>query len=61
MKESVLFLAPIFMVFVLTHMVLLGYGILSHTSEIGPMGERSGAASARIWAQSDLSACSPSS
>ena len=27
-KESVLFLAPIFMVFVLTHIVLLGYGIL---------------------------------
>ncbi len=36
-KESVLFLAPIFMIFILTHMVLLGYGILSHTSNIGPI------------------------
>ncbi len=36
-KESVLFLAPIFMVFVATHMVLLGYGILSHTSQLGPV------------------------
>ena len=36
-KESVLFMAPIFAVFVLTHMALLGYGILSHTSQIGPM------------------------
>lgn len=36
-KESVLFLAPIFMIFVATHMVLLGYGILSHTSQLGPV------------------------
>jgi amino acid transporter len=36
-KESVLFLAPIFMVFVATHMVLLGYGILSHTAQLGPV------------------------
>ncbi len=36
-KESVLFLAPIFMVFVLTHIVLLGYGILSHTADIKPI------------------------
>ncbi len=36
-KESVLFLAPIFMIFVLTHMVLLGYGILSHTSNLQPV------------------------
>ena len=36
-KESVLFMAPIFAVFVFTHMALLGYGILSHTSQIGPM------------------------
>ncbi len=36
-KESVLFLAPIFMIFVLTHMVLLGYGILSHTSNLLPV------------------------
>ncbi len=36
-KESVLFMAPIFIVFILTHMVLLGYGILSHTSDIKPI------------------------
>jgi amino acid transporter len=36
-KESVLFLAPIFMIFVVTHMVLLGYGILSHASQLGPV------------------------
>ena len=36
-KESVLIMAPIFMVFVLTHMVLLGYGIFSHTSHIKPI------------------------
>jgi amino acid transporter len=36
-KESVIFLAPIFMVFVATHMVLLGYGVLSHTSELAPV------------------------
>ncbi|MGD0660834.1 MAG: APC family permease [Syntrophorhabdales bacterium] len=36
-KESVLFLAPIFMVFVLTHIVLLAYGIVSHTSNLRPV------------------------
>jgi len=36
-KESILLLAPIFIVFVATHMLLLGYGILSHTDEIGPV------------------------
>ena len=36
-KESVLFMAPIFGVFVVTHVILLGYGILSHTSQIGPV------------------------
>ena len=40
LNESVLFLTPIFVVFVVTHMVLLGYGIFSHTSAIVPvMGE----------------------
>jgi amino acid transporter len=34
-KESVLVLAPIFLVFITTHALLLGYGILSHTSNIG--------------------------
>src|SRR5271157_4704887 len=39
-KESVIFLAPIFITFVLTHIVLLAYGILSRTSNLAPvMGE----------------------
>ena len=39
-KESVMVLAPIFVVFVLTHAVLIGYGILTHTGRFGPlMGE----------------------
>ena len=36
-KESVTALAPIFVVFVLTHVFLIGYGILSHLSQIGPV------------------------
>ena len=36
-KESVTVLAPIFLTFILTHMLLLGYGILSHTSQIQPV------------------------
>lgn len=31
-KESVELLAPIFIIFIITHMVLIGYGIFSHTS-----------------------------
>lgn len=34
-KESVTLLAPIFIVFVLTHVLLIGYGILKHIPEIG--------------------------
>jgi amino acid transporter len=34
-RESVTFLAPIFIVFVLTHVVLIGYGIISHVPQIG--------------------------
>jgi amino acid transporter len=34
-KESVLVLAPIFLVFIATHALLLGYGIFSHTSGFG--------------------------
>jgi amino acid transporter len=36
-KESVTALAPIFVTFVLTHVLLLVYGILSHTSEVRPV------------------------
>jgi len=43
-KESVTMLAPIFIVFVLTHVLLIGYGILKHIPEIGAVagGVRSG-------------------
>ncbi len=34
-KESVTILAPIFIVFILTHVLLIGYGILRHIPEIG--------------------------
>ncbi len=34
-KESVTMLTPIFLVFVLTHLILIGYGILSHVPQIG--------------------------
>ena len=34
-KESVLVLAPIFLLFIVTHIILLGYGIISNASQIG--------------------------
>lgn len=34
-KESVLFLAPIFLLFIGTHVLLLGYGIFSNVSKVG--------------------------
>jgi amino acid transporter len=36
-KESVTVLAPIFMIFILTHVLMLGYGIFSHLSDVGPI------------------------
>ena len=36
-KESVTFLAPIFMVFVATHVLLIAYAILTHTGQIRPL------------------------
>ncbi|MFH2108429.1 MAG: APC family permease [Chrysiogenia bacterium] len=36
-KESVSILAPIFVVFVVTHVFMIGYGILSHLPQIGPV------------------------
>lgn len=36
-KESVKMLAPIFVTFILTHALLLGYGIFRHAFEIGPI------------------------
>ena len=37
LKESVTILAPIFIVFIATHVFLLGYGILSHIGGISPI------------------------
>ena len=34
-KESVTMLAPIFIIFILTHVILIGYGVLKHVPEIG--------------------------
>jgi len=34
-KESVTTLAPIFIVFILTHILLIGYGVLKHVPQIG--------------------------
>ena len=36
-KESVTILAPIFMTFIATHALMLGYGIFSHFSEVEPI------------------------
>ncbi len=36
-KESVTVLAPIFIIFVITHVFMIGYGILSHLPQIGPV------------------------
>jgi amino acid transporter len=38
-KESVTMLAPIFILFVATHVLLIGYGILKHVPEIGAVAE----------------------
>jgi hypothetical protein len=39
-KESITFLAPIFIIFVVTHILLIGYGLGSHLGEIGPVLEK---------------------
>ncbi|MGA2914965.1 MAG: amino acid permease [Sedimentisphaerales bacterium] len=36
-KESIMMLAPIFITFIITHILMLGYGILSHTDRIMPV------------------------
>lgn len=36
-KESVMFLAPIFLVFVVTHILLIGYGVFYHADQFGPV------------------------
>jgi amino acid transporter len=39
-KESVSLLAPIFITFVITHILLIGYGILSHIPQIEPVSHQ---------------------
>jgi amino acid transporter len=39
-KESVTFLAPIFVVFIITHILLIGYGLGTHFDEIGHVASR---------------------
>jgi amino acid transporter len=36
-KESVQFLAPIFIIFIATHVLLIGYGFVSHIGQVGPL------------------------
>jgi amino acid transporter len=36
-KESVQFLAPIFIIFIATHVLLIGYGFVSHVGQVGPL------------------------
>jgi amino acid transporter len=38
-KESVILLAPIFLVFIAAHALLLGYGILAHAPQIAPVAD----------------------
>ncbi len=38
-KESVTILAPIFIVFILTHILLIGYGLLTHLNQFQPVYE----------------------
>jgi amino acid transporter len=39
-RESVTSLAPIFIVFIITHILLIGYGILSHVPQIGAVSQQ---------------------
>jgi len=39
-KESVTLLAPIFLTFVVTHVLLIGYGIFSHAGEVGAVAHQ---------------------
>jgi amino acid transporter len=38
-KESITILAPIFIVFILTHIFLIGYGVLAHLPQIRPLAQ----------------------
>jgi len=39
-KESVQFLTPIFIIFVVTHLLLIGYGVISHIPQIGAVSTK---------------------
>jgi len=39
-KESVTMLAPIFMTFVATHVLMIGYGIFSHVGQVGAVAQQ---------------------
>jgi len=39
-KESITVLAPIFIIFIVTHILLIGYGLGTHMGEIGPVLEK---------------------
>ena len=41
-KESVQFLTPIFIIFVATHLLLIGYGVISHIPQIGAVSTKIG-------------------
>jgi len=41
-KESVTMLAPIFLTFVVTHVLLIGYGLLSHVGQVGAVSQKIG-------------------
>ncbi|MDD2891203.1 MAG: APC family permease [bacterium] len=36
-KESITFLAPVFIIFLITHAILIGYGIFSHIGKLAPI------------------------
>jgi amino acid transporter len=38
-KESVMILAPVFLIFIAAHTLLLGYGILAHAPQIAPVAD----------------------
>jgi amino acid transporter len=41
-KESVTLLAPIFLTFVVTHVLMIGYGIISHVGQVGAVAHQIG-------------------
>lgn len=39
-KESVTMLAPIFLIFIVTHVLMIGYGIFSHVGQVGAVAQQ---------------------